>query len=148
MCWLWRNNTWILWKPKTSDISTIPKSTWIHVLLCFVCQTLFWVYLSLLLFIGGFPKLIYKIAPFSEIWKKSPPIIFYREFPFKGALFSQKSCVRNVILNWYLLCTLFRLKRVPLKGNSLYKIMGGDFFSNFWKGGDFENKFWKPCFRL
>ena len=46
------------------------------------------------------------------------------------------------------LTQLFWLKRAPLKGNSLYKIMGGDFFSNFWKGGDFENKFGKPCFKV
>ena len=48
----------------------------------------------------GFLKLIYKIGPFLEIRKKiAPHNFFYTNFPLEGALFSQKSCIRNVILD-------------------------------------------------
>ena len=56
----------------------------------------------------GFPKLIYKIAPFQKFEKKSsPPEIFYSNFPLEGALSSQKCCVRNETLDWYFICTHF-----------------------------------------
>ena len=52
---------------------------------------------------AGFSKLIYKIAPFQKFEKKSPPIFAYFNFPLEGTLFSQKSRVKNLILDWYFL---------------------------------------------
>ena len=51
----------------------------------------------------GFPKLFSKLPPFQKFEKNSPPIILYSNFPLEGALFSQKCCVRNLILDWYFL---------------------------------------------
>ena len=39
--------------------------------------------------------------PFLKLERKSPPITLYSNFPLKGALFGQNSCVRNLILDWY-----------------------------------------------
>ena len=49
----------------------------------------------------GFPNSFTKSPPFQKFEKKSPPIILYSNFPLDGALFSQKSCIRNFILDYF-----------------------------------------------
>ena len=54
-----------------------------------------------------FPNSFTKSPPFQILEKKSPPIFVYFNFPLEGTLFSQKSHVRNLILDWYFLCMHF-----------------------------------------
>ena len=47
------------------------------------------------MFRAGFPKLIFKIAPFSEIRKKIAPLASYSNFPLEGTLIVKKVVLEN-----------------------------------------------------